>query len=305
MYKKRNMDLFGSLALVLFSVLMGLNQVLIKLVNLGIQPVFQAGLRSFLAIIPVLAFIFLFKKNINFQYSSIIPGILSGIIFAVEFIFLFIAIDYSSVARVSILFYSMPVFLAVLAHFFISGEKLNYLKIIGLLFALGGISLILYSKQDISKLNYFGDLLALLASFCWAIIAIINRSSSLREVSVEIQFLYQIIISSIILIPISFLFGDLIREINFHILLIFCFQILVIFSFGFIMWFWLLSVYSPSSMSSFSFLAPIFGVFFGWIILNEEITYFIFISLILVCLGILFINLEVKKVGKIINYFNS
>ena len=305
MHKKKNMDLFGSLALVFFSILMGLNQVLIKLVNIGIQPVFQAGLRSLLAIIPVLAFIFLFKKNINFKYSTIIPGILSGILFAVEFIFLFIAIDYSSVARVSILFYSMPVSLAVLAHFFIPGEKLNYLKIIGLLFALVGISLILNVNQGISKLNYFGDLLALLASFCWSVIAIINRSTSLSEVSAEIQFLYQIIISSIILIPISFLFGDLIREINFQILLIFCFQILVIFSFGFIMWFWILSVYSPSSMSSFSFLAPIFGVFFGWIILNEEITYLIFISLFLVCIGILFINLDVKTVDRKINFFNN
>ena len=233
MNKKKDMDLFGSLSLILFSILMGLNQVLIKIVNLGIQPVFQAGLRSFLAIIPVLAFIFLIKKKINFKSITLLPGVLSGIIFGIEFMFLFIAIDYSTVARVSILFYSMPVFLAILAH--------------------------------------------------------------LRILSPEIQFLYQIIISSIILIPISFLFDDLLRDINMQIMLIFGFQILVIFSFGFIMWFWLLSIYSPSSMSSFSFLAPVFGVFFGWIILNEQITYFIFISLFLVCLGILFINIEVQN----------
>ena len=295
MNKKRRMDLFGSLSLILFSILMGLNQVLIKIVNLGIQPVFQAGLRSFLAIIPVLAFIFLIKKKINFKSITLLPGVLSGIIFGIEFMFLFIAIDYSTVARVSILFYSMPVFLAILAHFFIPDEKLTYLKIIGLLLALIGIFLILFLKQDSSQLSFFGDLFALLASLCWAIIAILNRSTSLRILSPEIQFLYQIIISSIILIPISFLFGDLLRDINMQIMLIFGFQILVIFSFGFIMWFWLLSIYSPSSMSSFSFLAPVFGVFFGWIILNEQITYFIFISLFLVCLGILFINIEVQN----------
>ena len=40
--------------LIIFSVLLGLNQVLVKLVNLGMHPVFQVALRSTLAILPIL-----------------------------------------------------------------------------------------------------------------------------------------------------------------------------------------------------------------------------------------------------------
>ena len=46
MEKKDRIDAVGATVLLGFSMLMGLNQVMIKLVNAGFSPVFQAGLRS-------------------------------------------------------------------------------------------------------------------------------------------------------------------------------------------------------------------------------------------------------------------
>ena len=45
MERKTRIDTLGAVVLVLFSALLGLNQVLVKLVNAGMHPVFQAGLR--------------------------------------------------------------------------------------------------------------------------------------------------------------------------------------------------------------------------------------------------------------------
>ena len=73
---------------------------------------------------------------------------------------------------------------------------------------------------------------------------------------------------------------------------IFIFQFLVIVAAGFLTWFWVLSIYPASSMASFSFFAPIFGVMFGWIILKEEIGISIIISLLLVSVGIYLINVS-------------
>jgi drug/metabolite transporter (DMT)-like permease len=53
MPRKDQMDAFGATSLVLFSALFGFNQVVIKLVNEGFQPVFAAGLRS-LGAIPLI-----------------------------------------------------------------------------------------------------------------------------------------------------------------------------------------------------------------------------------------------------------
>jgi drug/metabolite transporter (DMT)-like permease len=63
---------------------------------------------------------------------------------------------------------------------------------------------------------------------------------------------------------------------------------------GFVLWFWVLSIYPASDMASFSFLAPVFGVIFGWLILDENISLTIFGSLLLVSIGIILINWKTK-----------
>ena len=112
--------------LIIFSILLGLNQVLVKLVNVGMHPVFQVALRSTLAIFPILIYCYLTKKKINFFDGSLVAGIIAGVLFAVEFIFLFTALDYSTVTRVSLIFYTMPVWLSLSAHFLIKNDKLNF-----------------------------------------------------------------------------------------------------------------------------------------------------------------------------------
>ena len=132
----------------------------------------------------------------------------------------------------------------------------------------------------------------MLASFLWAGIVLIVRKTNLKRSSPEMQLLYQLIVSSILILPISIYFGYFFRELNPLIISIFIFQFLVIVAAGFLTWFWVLSIYPASSMASFSFFAPIFGVMFGWIILKEEIGISIIISLLLVSVGIYLINVS-------------
>ena len=270
--------------------LLGLNQVLIKIVNSGIQPVFQAGLRSLLAIIPVIIIAKLLNRDLTLDRDYIFPGLICGIFFGIEFIFLFLSLDYTSVAHSSILFYSMPVWLCIASHYLIPGEKFTILKVAGLFLSVSGIFIALSINTYEQNISFIGDILALLASLLWAAIVILVKISSLRKTSPEIQLLFQLVVSSLILIPISFFFGDFIRDISFEIILIFLFQIIVIISIGFLVWFWILSIYPASKMASFSFLAPIFGVMFGWLILDEQINIYILSSLFLVCTGIVLIN---------------
>ena len=49
------MDTFGATVLIGFSILLGLNQALVKLVNAGLSPLMQGGLRSAFALIIILA----------------------------------------------------------------------------------------------------------------------------------------------------------------------------------------------------------------------------------------------------------
>ena len=207
----KSIDGLAASFLIIFSILLGLNQVLVKLVNIGMHPIFQVALRSTLAIIPILIYCYLTKKKINFFDGSFLSGTIAGILFAIEFIFLFTALDYSTVTRVSLIFYTMPVWLTLLAHFLIKNDQLNLNKILGLAVALIGLVLAIYEPiSSYSIKQFYGDLYSLLASFCWAIIAIMLKISRLNRSTPETQLLYQLIVSGIILLPISLLFDDFI-----------------------------------------------------------------------------------------------
>ncbi len=79
------MDVLGASILISFNVILGLNQALVKVVNAGFSPVFQAGLRSICAILPVLAFALLMKRRVSITDGSLPLGVLNGLLFSLEF----------------------------------------------------------------------------------------------------------------------------------------------------------------------------------------------------------------------------
>ncbi|MEZ5740263.1 MAG: DMT family transporter [Burkholderiaceae bacterium] len=291
MLRKSRIDTLGASVLLFNSALFGLNQVLIKLVNAGLQPVLQAGLRSLLGIVPLLVFVWLARRRLSISDGSLLPGLLCGLLFSAEFLFLFLALDHTSVARVSVIFYAMPVWLTVAAHFLVPGERLSLPRVIGLIVAVCGVALAMSVRDDqAGATSWLGDLFCVLASICWAAIALSARLTGLSRASPEMQLLYQLGVSSLVLLPASLFFGDLVREMTPALAGILVFQAVVVVMMGFLLWFWVLSIYPASDMAVFGFLVPVFGVFFGWLVLDERITATVIGSLLLVSAGIVLIN---------------
>jgi len=296
--KKDHIDMTGAGLLIIFSALLGLNQVCVKLVNTGLSPAFQAGLRSVCAFAVVLIFATLMRRRLSLSDGSFIPGVITGVLFGVEFLLLFQALDYTSVSRASILFYTMPFWVTIGAHVLIPGERITRLKSLGLLFALAGVLLTLGKNTNLNAglpEAYLGDIYCLLAASAWAAIAIIVRTTKLQVACPEMQLLYQLAVSAPILLGVAAIGGEYFREPTTTTWLIFAFQVLVVVSVGFLTWFWVLSIYPVANMAVFSFLAPVFGVFFGWLILSEEITANLIIALLLIAIGIALVNWPAKR----------
>lgn len=296
--RKERIDTSGASLLIAFSALLGLNQVCIKLVNAGLAPMFQAGLRSVCAFVIVLVFALLMRRRLSLSDGSLVPGMAIGALFGFEFLLLFQALDYTTVARASILFYTMPFWVAIGAHILIPGERITRLKTLGLLFALAGVVLTLSDSSAESaalERSYLGDFFCLIAAAAWAVIAILVRTTKLQSSSPEMQLLYQLAVSAPILIVGASIGGEFLREPTPLIWSIFAFQVVVVVSIGFLTWFWVLSVYPVANMAVFSFLAPVFGVFFGWLILDEQITISLILALLLIALGIALVNWPGKK----------
>ena len=284
------MDLLAISFLIGFNVILGLNQARVKLVNAGFSPLFQGGLRSLCAFLPVLIFAVIMRRRLSVSDGSLSWGMLNGLFFSIEFGLLFIALDYTTVARVSLFFYMMPVWVTISAHFLIPEEPLNRNKVMGLLLAVLGVTVGFSGNLgEAGKDAWLGDLLALLGGMFWAAIAMISRLK-LSHISSEMNLLYQLFVSGIVLTLLAIFLGDPVREPTAMIYGILAFQAIVIVSIGFLLWFWVLLTYPISNMASFSLLAPIFGVFFGWLIFDDAITPVLGIALLLAGAGIVLIN---------------
>jgi len=293
--RKDRIDLTGAFWLVMFAGLMGINQVLVKLVNDGMSPLFQAAARSYCALVVVLVFALAMRKRLSISDGTLLPGVLCGALFAAEFMLTFVAFEYTTVARVTMLFYTMPFWLALIAHFVIPGERMTLMRFTGLMLAVAGIAwVLLHNDHPATEYALWGDIMCLIAAVCWAGIALTVRLTKLSTATPEMQLVYQLGVSAIIMAPFAFAAGGIIRDFTSATAMMFAFQVLAVASFGFLMWFRVLAIYPASDMASFGFLTPLFGVAFGWLILDEVITWDFAGALALVCAGIVLVNRKRK-----------
>ena len=199
-------------------------------------------------------------------------------------------------ARNSILYYSMPIWVTVFGHFFLPNERLNFFKSVGLISAFAGVALAVSNNNEtfsIYNWQLIGDFFAIMAAILWAMLIYLVKGTSFKEVPPEMQLVWMVMVSAPILLIASLFFGDLVREFQIIHLWGLLFQSIVVVAGGFLFWLWLASIYPASGVASFSFLSPIFTILFGWAILNETVNYTFIAAAILVIVGLVFINKKV------------
>lgn len=289
MEEKRPVDAAGAAALIGIAALLAFNQVVIKMTGGGFGPVFQAGLRSAIALVFLLGWMRVLGKPLAFPRAAILGGLVTGLLFTIEFMAIFSALDLTTVSRSSILFYSMPIWLSLSGHILLPGERLSGLRVAGLGLAMGGVVLALL-ERDAAHVSLRGDALAVFAAMCWAGLVLVVRTTPLSRVSPELQLMCQLVVSAPILLVLAPVFGDLFRNpqpLHWAGLM---FQAIGVVGLGFIIWFRLLATYRANGVASFSFLSPVLAVIFGWLVLGEHVGGQVWLALGLVAAGIYLIN---------------
>lgn len=290
--RRDRLDAFGAGALFAIALLLAANQIVVKLVNAGLQPVFFAGLRSALAVGFVWGWMVYKGRPPVLRRAHLLPGLLIGAIFAVEFMCLFLALDLTTVSRAAVIFYSMPVWFSLLAHFGLAGERLNTIRFVGLAFAFAGTAAAILSRNTAGGASgsLVGDICALAGAFGWAGTAFVARASRLREAGPEMQLFWMVLVSAPILLLASPLFGPLVRDFHALHLVGLLFQAAIVVAGGFIAWLWLLSIYPAATVASFSFLTPMLSVFLGWAVFGESLSTVFLMAVCSVAVGIVLIN---------------
>lgn len=284
---------FDSRAIVLLvglCMLFGFNQVVVKFGLEGISPLMQAGLRSVGASLLLVLWMLWRGEKILYRDGAFWWGVLLGILFAIEFLFIYIALDLTTVSHATIFLYTSPFVVALGAHLFIPGESLRRVQVVGLLVAFAGVIFAFRDSLD-GDASLLGDLLALAAAFFWGATTVVLKASPQRHQSPSRVLLYQLVVSAVVLPLLSWGLNEPgVTSLTPLVIGSLLFQIVLMAFVGYLAWFWLLSHYPASKIASFTFLTPLFGVLFAWLILEEQLSFDMLGALVLVALGIFLVN---------------
>lgn len=274
----------------------GVNQVAIKFGNTGISPLWQAALRSAGGAILVLLWARFRGIPIFERDGTLAGGIAAGLLFGTEFGLLYWAIEFTTAARSVVLLYTAPISLAIAAHFFLKGDRLTPRKILGLTACFLGVALLFADSLTLpDRKGLIGDALAFAASLFWSASTIVIKRSNLATARGEKIGLYQYAVSAVLLGTVALLMGERgIFDPTPLAIGALAFQIVIVVFVSYTIWFALVPVYRASSLASFSFLTPVFGVFAAHLLLGEELKPVLVMSLALVGFGIWTVNRPAK-----------
>ncbi|PQP81867.1 EamA family transporter [Paenibacillus sp. PCH8] len=199
-----------------------------------------------------------------------------------------IALVYTTASNVGVIVSIAPFFTALLAHFFLDGEKLTRRFIVGFGIALSGIVLIAWNGSFILKLNPVGDLLAFIAPAIWAIYSVLMRKIGMLAYhtigATRKVFFYGLIF----MLPALFLLEfnwDLARFTNMINLSHFLYLSLGASALCFVTWNRAVSLLGAIKTSVYIYLVPVITVISSALILHERITWVIILGAFLTLFG--------------------
>jgi drug/metabolite transporter (DMT)-like permease len=280
--------------MVLLCAIWGMQQVAIKVAAAGISPILQAGLRSGVAAVLVFAWAHWRGISLSAHDNSLRPGLFAGLLFALEFVFIFVGIDHTTVSRMVVFLYTAPCFTVLGLHFFVPGERMGWRQAAGVLLAFAGLVLAFVDKA--SGGTPLGDAFGVLAALFWAATTVLIRATALAKVTATKVLLYQLAVSAAVMFPLSWLVGERgITALSATTLWAMAYQIVMVAFVSYLAWFWLLTRYLAGRLLVFSFLTPLFGVWFGMLLMDDQPSLHFFIAAAMVVAGIVLVNLPARK----------
>ena len=292
--RKPHLDALAVAMLVLCCFLWGLNQVAAKVAMPEVPALWQAAARSSLGALLVWGWTRMRGITMFARDGTLRGGLLAGALFGVEFLCIFIGLQYTTASRMVVFIYISPFVVALGMPFISRSERLTRLQVIGLLIAFAGVAWAFeegFNAPAAGPRQLLGDALGVVAGVLWGATTLAIRGSKLSSASAEKTLLYQLAVSGVMLTLAALASGArLPATLSALALGSLAFQVVIVTSFSYLLWFWLIGHYPATRLASFTLLTPVFGLVLGALLLGEPITTRLVIALIAVAAGIVLVN---------------
>ena len=283
MREANNLDLT---LLIFLGVIWGSSFFNIKIATYSYEPFTLALVRVFFASIPLVILCHYKKIKIeafckNWKWFALI-GLCN---IAIPFVLIAIGTAKINSYLAAILMSTTPLSGSILAHFFLKDEKLSFLKSLGVLIGFSGIILLFFDKVIINENNIIYALITILGSTFYCIGGILTLK--LKHKKNENVTTSTTLWSIIFLIPLSLLIEkpwNLSPSIESTLALLYLGTIAT--GLAWLIRFRILTVNGLVFQTQVAYLIPIFGILFGYFLMDEIITWKVFVSLAIILSGI-------------------
>jgi drug/metabolite transporter (DMT)-like permease len=291
--RKEQLDALAVSLLVACCAFWGFQQILIKTIVAEVPPLWQAALRFAGATVLLGAWcaargIRLFERD-----GTLRAGLLAGALFAAEFSCIYLGLRDTTASRLTVFLYTAPFVVALLLPRVVPAERLRGVQWVGLTIAFAAVALAFSEgfTQRVTPRQLRGDALALAAGVLWGLTTLVIRASKLATASAEKTLFYQVAVTAGIAPLLSLATGEAwsLRYSGYAWLSLGLQTVIGAFA-SYLAWMWILRHYPATRVASFTFIAPLFALVLGVVLLNEPLTAQLLAALAGVAAGIVLVN---------------
>ncbi|MEM7304597.1 MAG: DMT family transporter, partial [Pseudomonadota bacterium] len=197
--------------------------------------------------------------------------------------------QYIDSGMAGILMGMMPLSTIVLAHFYVSGEKLTTGKIIGFVLGFTGVIILMAPEINFDSPSHYLHLMGILAVLAAAVSYAVNSIivHNLPKISLTLLSAGTLIVSSLIMLPLA-AFEGFSWVSNVNSLQVWSLVLLGVFSTGFatVIYFRVVRHAGPSFLSQINYLVPLWAVLLGISVGGESLTLYTAVAMIVILSGI-------------------
>ncbi len=291
--RKEQLDALAISLLLACCLFWGFQQILIKTTVAEVPPLWQAAIRFVGA--TVLLWVWCAVRGIKLfeRDGTLGAGLLAGLLFAGEFACIYLGLRDTAASRLTVFLYTSPFVVALLLPRIVPSEKLRPVQWVGLTIAFAAVALAFsegFSGKSTPR-QLRGDALALAAGVLWGLTTLVIRGSKMATSSAEKTLFYQVAVTAAVAPLLSLALGETwsLRYSGYAWFSIALQTVIGAFA-SYLAWMWMLRHYPATQLSSFTFLAPLFALLFGVLLLNERLTVQLLVALTAVAAGIVLVN---------------
>jgi drug/metabolite transporter (DMT)-like permease len=290
----RNKKTLPLISFIILSLIWSSTWVVLKVGLYSLPPFLAAGIRFSMAFIILYFYARLKGVQLPDTLRSHLFLVLFGALnFTGGYAFVYWGQQYIASGLGSVLFSVMPFYVLIFSIWLLPEDKINFIKFAGVLLGFSGVVIIFWDQLQINELHNraMWGMLAVVTAPIFSTFGTILGKKARKHYDPIALVTFPMLYASIVFYILSIIFEQE-SSVLFDFYAVFSLFYLSILgtAVAFAIYFWMLKSNSAVMMSMITFVTPPLALVWGWILLDEPVTYLLVVGLVSILAGIFLVR---------------